>query len=210
MLSEHTYPFNFGHLWICKDRTWQKITDKSVSLCHSEVKLAANYPITSNLWRVFLHASKGEHRSVLPRYRKKKENRAFECLFLQTGKTQGIYKKYLKIWIYRQFIPTQETFEVLIIKRYIGFVVECSYNLLTYAAIFELVDSCINGLNFCNKFHCFCDCSLREIIWYPWFIQQRMKHGALHPLFDETGYPYPNRGTLFHQIGCTCLIQQVR
>ena len=45
-------PSSLGHLWICKGRTWQKITDKSVSLCQSALELAANYPITSNLWCV--------------------------------------------------------------------------------------------------------------------------------------------------------------
>ena len=45
-------PSSLGHLWICKGRTWLKITDKSVSLCQSALELAANYPITSNLWCV--------------------------------------------------------------------------------------------------------------------------------------------------------------
>ena len=42
---------------------------------------------------------------------RRRENREFGCLFFQTGKTQGICQKILKIWFYtRNLPPTQEKF----------------------------------------------------------------------------------------------------
>ena len=72
-----------------------------------------------------------------------------------------ICQKYLK-YVFTQgiYLQHRENFEI---KECTRVVVGCSYNLLTFEAIFEFGDSTIMEWSYCKRLYCICDCSLELI-----------------------------------------------
>ena len=78
-------------IWLCTfSRNYQKYPSFFFSTSLFALKFGAIHPALRTGW---------------PRHRKNRENREFGCSFFQTGKTQGICQKILKIQFYTGNLP---------------------------------------------------------------------------------------------------------